>query len=166
MPLILYFTILGILLFFSVIDIKTKKIPNKYLPLFLIPFFSYLIFDNQLYLNWPMTLWYPFVVLIGGFVLFLFKIMGAGDAKLLFLLFLCIPNQEKNNFLKILIITTIMISILRISLQIIRKREQFWIDLITFNVKGLFNLVSERYSYAPVIFLSWVGYFINLLNLF
>ncbi|PIP90887.1 MAG: hypothetical protein COW01_00970 [Bdellovibrionales bacterium CG12_big_fil_rev_8_21_14_0_65_38_15] len=135
-------------------DFKTLKISNLWT-----------IFNFVLYLLFPLILpeaytyqlstWFiPVMFIIVGFVLFKLNIMGAGDSKYLFSLFLLIPSSLHDLMLMLLLELTCGIGLILLSWRIISKWEEFKLIFVS-GVGSFKTIMGSRFTYAPVIMLSW-----------
>lgn len=155
-PLTVYIFILIELVFVSWGDIRTKRIPNFWSLLNIIVFISLIFVFNDLYiLSWK-TFFYPVIWILSGFVFFLLKIMGGGDSKFLSTFFLLIPLNTQDDAFYYLILSTIFIGTSVFLLNIIRNWQNILDSLKTKNYALLKNSFGTKFSFAPVIFVSWI----------
>ncbi len=155
-PPLVYGFILVQLLVVSYYDLKFRKIYN-YWPLLniiiLVPLFIFfpkhynVIFDYFVF---------PFSFLIVGFILFFYKIMGAGDVKFLFTLFLIIPEKVHIEFFLLLSYSTILIGLFIMFFKGIKKWPHFRYALIIRDFGLIKKIFHGKLPYSPVIFMGWI----------
>ncbi len=155
-PIAVYFFLMIELLFVAFIDFKTKKISNLWV---LINFSFFLlmifIFPDQ-YKMQLRTFLFPAGILFFGFVLYLFKIMGAGDSKYLFSFYLLIPFSLHEPVFSYLIYSTIIVGSSIILYISVKNFSDFYFAMRTFDKNALMKMFGTKFSYAPVILMSWV----------
>lgn len=162
----IYIFVLLELLVVSYFDVKTRKISNHWSILNLIAFFLLIFFFPEIYrMSWE-TVFYSICFFFVGFMLFVIKIMGGGDAKLLASLYLLIPyNLQENSFIA-LIYSTLLIGggILLYKLWI--KRNEFKLAFITQDFRKIKDLMGKKFPFSPVVLLAWLvwglSYFFKL----
>jgi len=147
MTVSVYIFILIQLVYVAYQDYKTKKILNVWtLSNLTFAFIFYFIYPHQY--QFSMNVIYTFlIVFFIGFVLYCKNIMGAGDVKYLSSFFLLIPEKMHHVFIEMLIFSTIIIG-----LTLILKQLYF-----IFIKKKKVEFMGSKFSYAPVIFFSWLG---------
>ncbi|MBT3585282.1 MAG: hypothetical protein HN509_10265 [Halobacteriovoraceae bacterium] len=158
MPQALFVFLLIQLSIVAYLDLKTKKIRNYWsilnIALFVLAFFIYpAVF--QLSLSW---FYVPLGMLVIGFILYQFSVMGAGDVKYLFSFLLLVPQNFQIEALLYLIYTTIAVGFVLISYNAARNYDKIWGSLRTgelFFIKGVFG---SKNTYAPLIFVSWIWF--------
>jgi prepilin peptidase CpaA len=155
-PGIIYLFLLIELIFVALIDFKTKKISNLWsiinLCFFVLTFF---IFPEQYLLSFNIFL-IPVCILIGGFGLYLMKIMGAGDSKYLFTFFLLTPLTLHETAFVYLAQSTIIIGLCILTYNSIKNFSNFIFAIRTWD-KALFKQIfGSKFTYAPVILFSWM----------
>jgi prepilin peptidase CpaA len=156
MPVSVYFYLLIQLIFVSYGDIKTKKIPNLWAILNILSFFIFIfIFPEYYQFKLPVFI-YSFTFLGVGFILFLLKIMGAGDVKYLFSLFPLIPFKIQDHLFVYLLISTVIVGVFLLSSNTIRNFKEIRICLNEKRFLDLKKFYGKKFSYAPVILLSWI----------
>lgn len=146
------------LLFVSILDIRTKKISNIWSIANIIIFIVLLLAMPESYKLQITTFIYPLGLLLVGFILYLIKIMGAGDAKYLFTLFLLIPVQCQNEILMFLLYTTITVGLVLLLMNIIKNFDIIYMSLITGDLDFIKRIFGKKFTYSPVIFVSWIWY--------
>ena len=138
-------------------DFKTKKISNIW-PLANIALFIVLPF------LWPeayrhhFEVWVvPLAFLAVGFVLFKLDVMGAGDSKYLFSLFLLVPQSLHEELLMKLLEITVVVGGSLLTWRLITRWEEFKILIMT-RVGSLKKFLGGKFTYAPVIFVAWLWF--------
>jgi prepilin peptidase CpaA len=149
------FTLVSLeLIVVSIIDFKKKIISNWWsifhLVLFLI---SNIFFKSELSIG---LFFYPFAFLIIGFVLFLLKIMGAGDSKFLASLSLVLPVKFHPQFLESLLYATILVGFILLMLRLKMDYTKLRAYFLSRYWRGITQAIKSEFSYAPVIFLAWI----------
>jgi prepilin peptidase CpaA len=153
-PLFIFLTLE--LLIVSWGDIKTQKIPNYWSVLNLIIFVGLLIALPEVYpLTWG-TFLYSLVFLVVGFLLFILKIMGAGDTKFLFSFFLLIPAAIQPKALILLLLSTVLIGSFLLITNFIKNHEKIVVYIKTGYFKGIKECFGTKFSFAPVILIAWL----------
>jgi prepilin peptidase CpaA len=151
----IYLLILFELIIISWVDIKTKKISNIW-PIINIFFCLLLFLLHPDYLwSWQILLM-PALWMIVGFVLFQFKIMGAGDSKLLASLFLLLPLEFHALLLTKIILVTLVTGSCFLLVKIIKDFKTIKAYALTVHLQGLRKSIESNFSYAPVILLAWL----------
>ncbi len=162
MNLYLYAFLALELVLISYVDLRTKKISNLW-PLFHIILFVALKFAFPE--DYPLALVhfiYPLSFIILGFVLFVFHIMGAGDSKYLASLFLVTPTPLHMLLLEKLLTVTIFVGTILIILKFVKSAAKIRAYLLTLHLAGLKSEISSRFSYAPVILVTWILFGVSL----
>lgn len=155
-PTTVFLFILIELIFVSVGDIRTKKIPNLWSLLNIIIFIILVFVFKDLYVVSWKTFLYPVIWIIAGFILFSLKIMGGGDSKFLSTYFLLIPLSSQDDAFYFLIISTIFIGLSVFMFNILKNWKSILDCLKTKNYKLLKQHFGTKFTFAPVIFISWV----------
>lgn len=155
-PLSVYIYIFINLLFVSYGDIKTQKIPNLWSILNIIVFIALLFVFPQQYSFTFETFFFSIVFLIVGFILFLLKIMGGGDSKFLFTFFLVVPLSAHFVTLYSLIIATVMIGSFFFITNLVKNFDKIVEYAKVGNKKGIKDCFGTKFSFAPVILISWI----------
>lgn len=153
--LFFYFLLLQ-LLPVMIIDAMKRKISNWWSIVNIIIFLGLFLLGPVEYRFQVRALIYPSIFLVVGFILFVLKVMGGGDAKYLFSFFLIIPLTFQGMAVEKLLYTTILIGLVLIVLNTIRERKKIVTCIMIRDWKGLFFCYGKRFPYAPVLFLSWV----------
>ncbi len=144
---ILFFTFELIII--SYLDIRDRKISNFWsvlnillLPVLFIYFPAHFLWQES-------THWFfGFVIFFVGFLLYLIKIVGAGDVKLLVVFVFCQPTKLQEEFLLTLFYMTAVFACLRIAYKILilyKKRRKLKKDYS-----------FDKIPYAPIILLSYI----------
>lgn len=135
-------------------DFKTLKISNLWSILNFVLYLLCPLILPELY-SYQLSTWFiPVLFIIVGFVLFKLNIMGAGDSKYLFSLFLLIPPQHHDLMLLVLLQLTCGVGVIMLSWRIISKWEEFKLIFVS-GVGSFKSIMGSRFTYAPVIMLSW-----------
>ena len=160
MNVALYSVLLAELLIVSFIDIRTKKISNLW-SMFHIALFIGLQVSSR---EWPEITHFifPLGMIVVGFILFLFHIMGAGDSKYLASIFLLTPTPLHMPFMEKLLTVTIFVGTILLTMKFVKSAAKIKAYLMTFYIKGLKAEINSRFSYAPVILVSWILFGIAL----
>ena len=166
MPTTVYLFIFIELLAVSIGDLFTKKIPNAYSILNIFLFVIFLFLFKEYYSPSLKLFLYSLIFLFVGFALFLLRIMGGGDSKYLFSLFLLIPQSMQDVTFYYLLLSTIMIGTSFLLMNIVKNFKRIKNALFTKNYLELKNCFGTKFSFAPVIFVAWglVGWKINILK--
>lgn len=142
-------------------DFKTKKISNIW------PLANLLLFIALPFL-WPnlyqfqLTVWVvPLAFLLVGFVLFKLDIMGAGDSKYLFSLFLLIPQSLHEELLIRLLFITVIVGSCLLSWKLLRRWGQFKHALFS-REQSLRSFIGGKFTYAPVILAAWIWFVLQI----
>jgi prepilin peptidase CpaA len=138
-------------------DLRIKKISNAWALInFLLVAPSLYIFNSDVYpWSWSVLI-YPVSWIIGGFILFNLRIMGAGDSKYLASLFAITPPGMHEKMLLILIYSTLMVGFVLLGKKIAQDFRKIRAYAITAYWKGLRDSIRSQFSYAPVILLAWL----------
>ena len=156
MYLPIYIFIMIELVFVAIGDIKTEKIPNFWSLLNLVVFPVLLLSSYDHYQISADTFIYPLAFLLIGFGLFILKIMGAGDVKFLSTFFLIVPNIYKEKVFTLLLICTVIIGGFIFLTNLIRNYEKILVALKQKNTQEVKNCFGTKFSYAPVILMTWL----------
>jgi prepilin peptidase CpaA len=164
-PIAIYLFILFELLIVSYGDVKTQKIPNLWA---IINICAYLILVFILPTHYSFnfsTFIYSIAFLFVGFFLFLIKIMGAGDSKYLFSFFLLIPASLHEVTLQYLLLSTVLIGVFMLINNIFKNFDKIILSLKNKDRAGLRGCFGTKFSYAPVILVTWImmGWHLNIL---
>ena len=155
-PLPIYLFILIELIFVSYGDIKTSKIPNMWsiMNIFVYPILLFIV--PSAYFFEIGTFIYSFAFLFIGFILFLLKIMGAGDVKYLFSFFLLIPKSLQSETFSALLYSTVLIGLFVFITNFIKYSETIINSLKIKDFRTVKECFGTKFSYAPVILIAWL----------
>lgn len=151
----LYLGVLASLFIVAWVDFKTTKISNYWIILNLIVFIGLSIFSPHHHPTFSHFI-YPVVILFTGFFLFMLKVMGAGDAKYLFTLFLLLPTVLHKPFFELLVLSTCLIGCMLLIVNFLRSRDKIILAFKAQGLRGLSACFGTRFSYAPVILFAWI----------
>lgn len=152
----IFVTILIQLLVVTWIDLRDKKISNYWVFINIALSISFHLFIKELYpLSWEILI-FPIGFIAIGFFLFVLGIMGAGDSKYLASLCLVIPLNYHLAFLEKLIVSTLIVGFILLSIKIVKNFSDFKTYLMSGYWSGLKSVIKSRFSYAPVILLTWI----------
>jgi prepilin peptidase CpaA len=155
MPLPLYLYIFIQLLIVSWGDLRDKKIFNFWTILNLITYIILLfLFPETYYFSWS-TLIFSFSFLIVGFILFSFRVMGGGDSKYLFGFFFIVPPALEDQTFESILLSTILIGSFVLITNFAKNFDIIIKSLRIGDVKALRYCLGSKFSFAPVILLSW-----------
>lgn len=155
-PISIYFFGLIQLLFISWIDLKTQKISNWWI-LVNVSIYIFCLFILPGSYSIDLATWlYPLGFFLIGFPLFLLGVMGAGDSKYLAGLFLIVPVGFQHDFFMKLLGATIICALILFGIRAIKHHALILWVFKTGQWHELRQLKGSRFSYAPVIILSWV----------
>jgi prepilin peptidase CpaA len=139
----------------SYIDLKSRKISNFWPLLNLALFFLCLtLFPDQYVMSWT-TFFFPLVFLMVGFILYLLKIMGPGDSKFLFSLYLLTPVHLHEATFLCLAYSTVFVGGTLLAVNTIRNFDRIKTALIIRDVAAIKGVYGKKFPYAPVILFSW-----------
>ncbi len=137
-------------------DLKHKKISNLWSILNIITFIALCFLEPTSYsFGWTSYI-YSSVFLLVGFTLFVLKIMGAGDTKLLVTLFLLIPTNLQGQYLLMLLNGTIFIGGSMLFYHIIKNYNMIIYYIGIKDVVGLKSCFGAKFPFAPVVWISWI----------
>lgn len=144
------------LLIVSTVDLKKKKISNYW---FLINVILAVIFHFAMKDTFPFSaeiFIFPVGWILGGFLLFLLNVMGAGDSKYLASLFLMVPVEYHMVLFGKLVSSTIIVGIILLTMKIIKDFKVIKAYTLASYWAGVREAIKSRFSYAPVILLAWI----------
>jgi prepilin peptidase CpaA len=142
----------------SYIDLKTKKISNFWSILNIFIYFFHLYYFKAEY---PLVLehfLFPIGCIVLGFLFYLLKIMGPGDSKYLFSIFLLIPYKFQMTFFLMLLYATILMGSILLLLHSVRNFGKIKNAIFLGEFGQLGSIFGSKFTYAPLILLSWVGF--------
>lgn len=137
-------------------DLKTRKIKNIWSLLNLFFGVLFLIFQKQMYEFSFQHFYYPIIFFLITFFLFWMKIMGAGDSKYLTTFFFLIPTKQHEYFLFYLLLTTCVIGLIFLFVNIINRRKMIFREIMTGKLKSVYFQLGTKIPYAPVAFIAWI----------
>ncbi len=148
------------LLIVSYIDVRTKKISNLWSIAHIALFLGIMLYTQE----FPSAshFLFPVGMIVAGFVLFVFHIMGAGDSKYIASIFLLIPTPLHMLFMEKLLTVTIFVGTILIIMKFVKSAAKIKAYLMTFYLKALQTEIHSRISFAPVILMSWILFGIAL----
>jgi prepilin peptidase CpaA len=150
------------LLWVGWIDLKSKKISNSW-GLFHISL-SFVLYLSQVIpysFSWEIFI-LPLSVFLIGFILYLIEIMGAGDSKFLASFLLIIPLRFQLMFLEKLIFSTILTGGILLTFRLVKSWSHLKAFLVSRHWRGIREVITSRFSYAPVILLGWILFGLEL----
>jgi prepilin peptidase CpaA len=150
------------LLIVSVVDLKKKKISNIW---FLVNIILAVIFHLTMKETFPFSaemFIFPVGWILGGFVLFLLNIMGAGDSKYLASLFLMVPVEYHMVLFGKILSSTIIVGIILVTMKLIKDFKKLKAYSLANYWVGVRETIKSRFSYAPVILLAWILFGANI----
>lgn len=136
-------------------DYKYKKIYNYWSIINLLFFIVLLIFHADYTLSLK-AFFLPLTILFVGFILFVLKIMGAGDSKYLFTFFLLIPEAMHEKAFIYLAYSTIIIGIILLVKNTLKNFNTVIMAFRIMDIGSIKRVFGTRFSYAPVILISWI----------
>lgn len=144
------------LLFVSLLDAKYRKISNNWSILNLAIYLSFIIFfPTILAFEWQ-TLILSGSFLLLGFILFVLKVMGGGDAKYLTTFTLLVPSRLHTLFLEYLLIGTIIFAGFFFIRNVLKNRSDIINYLRSFHLEGVKSFFGTKFAFAPVILVAWI----------
>jgi prepilin peptidase CpaA len=157
---IVFSIILVELIYLSIHDFLTKKIPNVFIIINIFLSILCLIFLKDKYVFEISHFTFSVAMLFLGFYLYKFDIAGAGDSKLVMSLFLLIPTNKQEIFLESLLIMTISMGIIFLFIKIVQNVKLIVEDKRDLKIYKKINykkiLKPTRVSFAPIIFFAWL----------
>lgn len=156
----IYLFILVQTLFVAIHDVKYKKISNQWTILNCLLFTGFLLMFPDRYELSLNTFFYSFTFLFVGLIGFAMRIMGAGDSKYLFSLFLLTPALWHDQVFTLLLNSTMIIGGFSMLTSISQNHEKIVIYARSGYARGIKECLGNKFPYAPVIFMSWawLGY--------
>lgn len=160
--LFIYAFIFVQVLLVAIHDIKYKKISNQWAVINLILFGAFIfIFPDKYSFNLQ-TFFYSLVFFVVGFFGFMMRIIGAGDSKYLFSLFLLTPQVWHDQTFNLLLASTMVIGGFSLFTQFIQNYEKIVTYTKSGYIAGVRECLGNKFPYAPVILMSWIwlGFYI------
>lgn len=158
MPWYVYTLIFAELLFVAWIDFKTAIISNYWFLINILGFVLLSIFLPNIYVWGVRNFFLPAAFIFVGFMLFQLNIMGAGDSKYLCSLFLLVPYQQQDQAFYTLIYSTIVVGGISFIINLYQNRKKLTIAMNNKDVSLIKRIFGKKFTYAPVILLSWVWF--------
>ena len=152
----IYIFILSELVIVSWIDIKIKKISNIW---FIINLFLGLLFHffYPVVYHWEWaSLIFPVGWIVVGFILFVLKIMGAGDSKFLASLFLLVPLEQHAGMFEKVLYSTLVVGFFMLSFKIAKDFKNIKAYALSMYWQGFKDSIRSNFSFAPVVLLAWI----------
>lgn len=152
----IYGLILIELLIVSWIDIKIKKISNIWFLINLVLAVAFhFIYPESNQIEWS-SLIFPIGWIVVGFILFVLKIMGAGDSKFLASLFLMIPVKEHAALFEKVLYSTLVVGLVMLIFKFAKDFNKIKAYALTTHWQGLKESIRSNFSFAPVVLLAWI----------
>jgi prepilin peptidase CpaA len=92
--------------------------------------------------------------------------MGGGDTKYLFSLFLLIPISLQGKVFYFLLISTIIIGGFLLIQNTLKNFKPLWKAILDGNTQEVKSYFGTKFSYAPVILVTWLWVGFSLRNEF
>jgi prepilin peptidase CpaA len=150
-----YLALFTELLIVSMIDLYTKKISNLWAIsnlLFAVILYSYVehyVLDKEIIV-------FPLAFLGTGLLLFRLKIMGAGDVKFLSTFFLLLVPHLQERLFYYLVASTVVVAVTFLVFNTLKNSREIIQIFQSRNYGDLKKFYGTKFSYAPVILLSWI----------
>ncbi len=157
-PLSVYLFLLIELMAVAYLDFLHKKISNNWPILNIVVFILLLFIWSGTYKFQLETFFFSFSFLIVGFILFSLKIMGAGDSKYLFTFYLLVPSLAHEDAFLCLLYSTVIIGSITLGVNLLKNMEAIKGSLRTGEISMIKKIFGKKFSYAPVILLSWIWF--------
>jgi len=160
----IYLFILIELIFVTYLDVKHRKIANTWS---LINIGIAVVLFSLFPKAYPVvfgTFQFSIVFILVGFFLFILKIMGGGDSKFLASFFLIVPLDKQDQVFLLLLISTVIIGVIVLVINIFSKWETLVTSLREKNIQGVKSCFGTKFAYAPVILVTWILFGMNLLK--
>ena len=152
----IYIVILVELAAVSWIDIKIKKISNKWVMVNVgLAVASNLIYPDLYQWGWQ-SLIFPLGWIIAGFLLYLLGVMGAGDSKFLASLFLLLPLDQHSLMFEKILYSTFVVGLVMLTIKIAKDFKIIKAYALSAHWNGLKASIKSSFSFAPVIFIAWI----------
>ncbi len=155
MLLFIYYFFFVELLIIAYFDLRTRKISNWWSLLNCFIVLSFFIFLPHYYPFAWNSFSYSFIFLGVGFILFLVKIMGAGDTKFLFSFFLVTPFFWHDRLFFFLLISTLIMGSSVLLYHIIKNIKELTEGVLSGNIAIIKQCFGSKFPFSPVILLSW-----------
>jgi prepilin peptidase CpaA len=152
----IYCLILIELVIVSWIDLKIKKISNIWLMINLaFAIIFHFLYPDFYHFEWA-SLAFPVGWIVVGFVLFVLKIMGAGDSKFLASLFLLLPLKQHAIMFEKVLYSTLVVGLVMLAFKIGRDFKKIKAYALSTYWHGFKESIRSNFSFAPVILLAWI----------
>ena len=155
-PLTVYIFLLIELIAVAYVDILHRKISNYWIIVNILTFITLLVISPQAYQLSISTFFYSFVFLIMGFILFLLNVMGGGDSKFLFSLYLLIPVSLQESAFLNLIYSTLFIGGILFLTTIAMNWKQIIFATKYKDMGTLKIVIGRKFAFSPVILVAWI----------
>jgi len=154
--IVVYFLVLIELTFVGFLDFKYKKISN-YWSLLNLAFYIFLllILPEYYVFSWK-ALFFPLVFFVITFILYLMKIMGAGDSKFLFTFYLIIPETYHEEVFICQAWLTIAVGGSLLLYNTIKNFGRLKLAYIHQDITLIKDVYGKKFAYAPVILGAWI----------
>jgi prepilin peptidase CpaA len=164
MPWYIYSLVFLELTFVAWIDFKTSIISNYWFLVNILAFVLFSIFLPDVYVFGIKNFFLPLAFIFVGYMLFTLNIMGAGDSKYLFSLFILIPYESQDYMLYTLIYSTVVVGGMSFFINIYQNTQKLKLAFENKNVELIKGIFGKKFTYAPVILLSWIwfGYLVRV----
>lgn len=156
-PVSVYFGILLELVVVSWVDIKKRKISNKWTIANIILFIILLFVFPEYYIFTWKTFMYSGMLLAITFVLFLLNVMGGGDSKFLFSFFLIVPLKLQEQAFYYLLVSTVITGLIFFVMNTAINYRKLIEYLKNKDIQGVKSCFGSKFAFAPVILLSWLS---------
>jgi prepilin peptidase CpaA len=157
-PIAVYLFLVFQLFFVAYGDFKNKKISNTW-PLINIVFYILTVFLFSDYYKFNLTTFvFPIAFFVVGLILFIAKIMGAGDSKYLLSFYLLIPVELHEEAFLFLAYSTVVVGLSLLFTNLFKNLDIIVVAIRTKNLTLIRNIFGKRFSYAPVILVSWLWF--------
>lgn len=155
---IVYLVILLELLIVGYFDFKYKKISNHWSVLNLIIFAILVFVLPTLYeFSWK-AMFFPLVFFVITFILYVVRIMGAGDSKFLFTFYMLIPAIYHEDVFLYQAYLTIAVGGGLLCFNTFKNFDKLKLAYIYKDVGLIKNVYGKKFAYAPVILGAWVWF--------
>lgn len=158
MPMMVFIFLSIQLLVVAYVDFKTTKISNVWILINFIFFCVLTIVYPKIYVWSFSVMLFPVAFLIVGFVLFVMNIMGGGDSKYLFSLYLLIPLGFQEIVFLYLLYTTVIVGSSLLLFNALKNFDKIVLFVRIGDVKGIKKIFGKKFTYAPVIFIAWMWF--------
>lgn len=158
MPWYVYAFVFVELVIVAWIDFKVSKISNYWTIINVLAFVLLSIFLPNIYIFSIKTFFLPLAWLLAGYMLFTLDIMGAGDSKYLFSIFILLPYAVQDLALYTLIYSTVTVGVMSFLITVYQNKEKLSEAYRTKSIELIKGVFGKKFTYAPVILMSWVWF--------